>query len=92
MKHLTKPGKIAPSIRQKIASDVKKMKIKWGELMVAEGGGNLLPPSKVPPLNLSHRVVLYVLSATFTPHTDGTGRYDVTLADLPGCVSSQGHL
>lgn len=25
--------------------------------------------------------------ATFTPHTDGTGRYDVTFADLPGCVS-----
>lgn len=22
--------------------------------------------------------------ATFTPHTDGTGRYDVTFADLPG--------
>ena len=25
--------------------------------------------------------------AAFTPHTDGTGRYDVTFADLPGCVS-----
>lgn len=25
--------------------------------------------------------------ATFIPHTDGTGRYDVTFADLPGCVS-----
>lgn len=29
--------------------------------------------------------------ATFTPHTDGTGRYDVTFADLPGCVSHGGH-
>ena len=25
--------------------------------------------------------------ATFTPHNDGSGRYDVTFADLPGCVS-----
>lgn len=25
--------------------------------------------------------------ATFTPHHDGSGRYDVTFADLPGCVS-----
>lgn len=25
--------------------------------------------------------------AAFTPHTDGTGRYDMTFADLPGCVS-----
>lgn len=25
--------------------------------------------------------------ATFNPHTDGSGRYDVTFVDLPGCVS-----
>ena len=25
--------------------------------------------------------------ATFIPHTDGSGRYDVTFEDLPGCVS-----
>lgn len=25
--------------------------------------------------------------ATLDPHDDGSGRYDVTFADLPGCVT-----
>jgi predicted RNase H-like HicB family nuclease len=30
--------------------------------------------------------------ATFNPHEDGSGRYDVTFADLPGCVSQGDNL
>lgn len=26
-------------------------------------------------------------TATFEPHGDGSGRYDVTFCDLPGCIS-----
>jgi len=29
----------------------------------------------------------FYFPATFDPHEDGSGRYDVTFADLPGCVS-----
>lgn len=30
--------------------------------------------------------------ATLTPHSDGSGRYDVTFVDLPGCVSQGNNL
>ncbi len=30
--------------------------------------------------------------ATLTPHQDGSGRYDVTFVDLPGCVSQGNNL
>jgi len=29
----------------------------------------------------------YYFPATFNPHENGSGRYDVTFVDLPGCVS-----
>ena len=29
----------------------------------------------------------FYFPATFDPHDDGSGRYDVTFSDLPGCVS-----